>query len=235
MTFLNRLKIEAMRMHPKEGEEMDKEISYCVSTNSTSRKLKEHAMIKMRSYQELIAYAQMQDILAKSKPKTKTLNELDHEVVDSQFDYSSERRLDRPRENRFDYKRESRADYYPRESRSDHARDGRSSYSRAGPEHGDRRRAQKRRGSQERKGGKSNRDSQAENFPPCKHCGKKIHAPSECKFSSATCYICGGSGHISTICKSNSNCASGSSAPEKRARTEGTQKSDVMEVTRNEN
>ena len=37
---------------------------------------------------------------------------------------------------------------------------------------------------------------------PCRHCGRKNHQPSQCRFADATCHHCNKKGHIAPICRS---------------------------------
>ena len=39
---------------------------------------------------------------------------------------------------------------------------------------------------------------------PCYHCGKKGHAPHNCKFKEAKCFSCGKMGHVSAACRGKS-------------------------------
>jgi hypothetical protein len=54
--------------------------------------------------------------------------------------------------------------------------------------------------------GKGNQKSQKKNYPPCKHCGKKGHAPFKCwRRPDAKCTKCNQVGHEAVICKQNKN------------------------------
>lgn len=169
--FLNRLKIAALRIHPEESPELDREITYCVSANAYGRKLKEFAMLpnqgppkSEKTYENLIEYATTLDWLDKSSTKKK----LSVNAIDSVLTPEPKReRAQSPKRERHQGRK------------NENKYDNRESY----------------------KARRSATEAPSKQFQPCKHCGGKNHSARDCKFSEAKCYGCNKVGHIRAACK----------------------------------